>query len=65
MNHPSHKLKAYTADQFKPLVFCELCGKEETEGLSEPCTKKFYTEKVVDTITQAKYPKFVSGLPEY
>ena len=41
MNHPTHKLKAYTGEPHKPLVFCEHCGKEEGEGLSEPCDKKY------------------------
>jgi len=60
MPHPSHKLKCYTADPRKPLVFCTLCGKEEDEGLNNECTKTFY----VDTKQEAAYPKFVSGLPD-
>ena len=61
MPHSTHALKAYCADAHKPLVFCELCGKEEDEGLNEPCAKTFYVENV-DTKPNKTYPKFVSGL---
>lgn len=62
MSHPSHKLKAWTGDAFKPLVFCENCGQEETEAsIHLPCAKTFY-EKKVDTITLRPHTKFVSGL---
>ncbi len=63
MPHHTHKLKAYIADHFKPHVFCELCGKEESEGLEKACTKKFYVESV-DTIHSKPYSEFVSGLPD-
>lgn len=46
MSHPSHKLKAYTAEVHKRLIFCELCGKDEEEGLEEPCANKFYAKGV-------------------
>jgi hypothetical protein len=62
MPHPTHRLKAYTADANRPHVFCFLCGKEEDEGLDNPCLQTFY-QKDVDTTIQAKYPKFVTGLP--
>ena len=64
MPHPSHKLKAYTADYKKPLVFCSECGKEEDEAeINWPCNKTFYIKKVDIIITPA-YRKFVSGLPD-
>lgn len=63
MTHPTHKLKAYTADVHKPLVFCQLCGKEESEGLELVCTEQFY-QKDVDTIHSKPYNGFVSGLPD-
>lgn len=63
MPHNSHRLKAYIADFRKPHVFCELCGKEESEGLDQPCTKKFYDDSV-DTIHSKPYKGFVSGLPD-
>jgi hypothetical protein len=28
------------------MVFCTKCGKEEDEGLNEPCTNKFYAKGV-------------------
>lgn len=61
MPHSSHKLKCYTADPKKPLVFCCLCGKEEDEGLDKPCAETFYESNkiTVDTVV----PKFYSGLP--
>lgn len=59
MDHPSHKLNAYCADFKQRTVYCMLCGQEE--GLDKPCNKKF--DKAVDTPIQAKYSKFVSGLP--
>ena len=46
MIHPTHNLKAYTGDFNKKLVFCVNCGKEEDEGLEEPCTNKFYVKAV-------------------
>jgi hypothetical protein len=58
MPHPSHKLKAYTADVHNPLVFCSLCGKDEKEGLDYQCAETFY-HKVVDNGPL----KFQSGLP--
>lgn len=63
MPHFSHKLKAYTADPRKPLVFCVLCGKEEDEGLNEQCAETFYHIEV-DTKKDTLYPQFVSGLPD-
>lgn len=62
MTHFTHKLKAYTADPRKPLVFCCLCGKEEDEGLSEPCAETFY-QMPVDIEAPKVDKKFVSGLP--
>lgn len=59
MSHPSHKLKAYCADVRKPLIFCELCGKDESEGLDAPCNLTFYVDNKADT----NHTKFVSGLP--
>ena len=53
MNHPSHQLKAYTGHYNKPCVFCAKCGKEEDEGLEEPCSNKFYAMKV-DKDTERK-----------
>ena len=47
----------------RPLVFCELCGKEEDEAeINQPCCKTFY-EKKVDTKIAPVHTKFVSGLP--
>lgn len=63
MAHHSHNLKAYTGDHHKPLVFCSLCGKEESEGLDGPCSETFY-EKSVDTIHSKPHSGFVSGLPD-
>ena len=63
MAHLSHKLKAYTGDYRKPLVFCSECGKEEDEGLNDACTKTFYVKKI-DIEGQTIYPPFVSGLPD-
>jgi len=62
MAHSTHKLKAYISD-YKRLVFCELCGREEDEGLDDPCSKKFYVERV-DHIHSQRYVGFVSGLPD-
>lgn len=60
MPHYTHKLKAYTADYKKPLVFCTECGKEEDEAeINQPCCKTFY----VDTKIKVQHTKFVSGLP--
>lgn len=60
MSHPSHKLKAYTGDVRKPLVFCTNCGLEEGEvSIHAPCLNTFY----VDSPLSQSYPKFVSGLP--
>lgn len=53
MAHPSHELKAYTADVQKRLVFCVKCGKEEDEGLNEPCSGKIY----VAPVDKGKEPK--------
>lgn len=58
MAHSTHRLKAYTADPRKPLVFCFLCGKEEDEGLNDPCAETFY-QKEIDTPKR----EFYSGLP--
>lgn len=62
MTHLTHKLKAYMADVNKPLVFCELCGKDESEDLSNPCAETFY-QKPVDIIVPKVDKEFVSGLP--
>lgn len=53
MIHPTHSLKGYTADAHKRLTFCEKCGKEEDEGLNEPCIGNFYC-KPVDTKPEPK-----------
>jgi hypothetical protein len=58
MIHNTHKLKAYTADPRKPLVYCEKCGKEEDESLNDPCNEKFFV-RTVDTDNKT----FYSGLP--
>lgn len=58
MIHKTHRLKAYTADPNKPLVFCSKCGKEEDEGLEELCSEKFFA-KQVDTENKV----FHSALP--
>lgn len=63
MPHHTHKLKAYTIYYYKPLVFCALCGREEDEGLEQPCSEKFYVTKV-DTKPSEVNTKFVSGLSE-
>lgn len=64
MAHSTHKLKAYTGDVYKPLVFCQNCGVEETEvSIHLECLETFYV-KGVDTKFDTPYPKFVSGLPE-
>ena len=63
MSHPSHNLKAYTGDHRKPLVFCQLCGKEESEGLDNVCTENFY-DKGIDTTHNKPHSGFVSGLPD-
>ena len=61
MAHRSHKLKAYTGDVNRPLIFCENCGLEEQEvSIHAPCLNTFY----VDTPLSKPYPKFVSGLPD-
>lgn len=51
MIHSTHKLKAYMGDVNKPCVFCQKCGKEENEGLEEPCTGKFI-ERTVDKLKE-------------
>lgn len=61
MPHPTHKLSAYCGDPHRKTVFCTECGQEESEGLEEPCTNKFY-QKVVDTPKPKPYRPFVSGL---
>lgn len=53
MNHPTHVLKAYTGDVNRRMTFCVKCGKEEDEGLDQPCTEKFYV-KSVDTPKERK-----------
>lgn len=40
-------------DVHKPTVFCDKCGKEEIDGLEQPCTEKFYAERV-DTVKEHK-----------
>lgn len=62
MIHTTHKPKAYMNDVYKPLVFCSLCGREEDEGLDQPCTEKIYCEKV-DSVHSKPLTGFVSGLP--
>ena len=46
MIHPTHRLKAYMGDFQKKLIFCDKCGKEEDEGLEEPCANKFLVREV-------------------
>lgn len=54
MTHATHKLKAYTGEYNKPCVFCEKCGKEQDEGLNEPCTNEYYNQKIVDKDKEPK-----------
>jgi len=64
MSHPTHKLKAYTGDVRKPLVFCSECGLEDTEAsIHLSCTKTFYVGKL-DLRIDNPQTKFVSGLPD-
>ncbi len=46
MIHSTHKLKAYCGDVNRKSLFCEKCGKEEDEGLNDPCTGQFYCKPV-------------------
>ena len=63
MSHPSHKLKCYTGDHRRPVVFCENCGLEDHEAsIHLPCVKTFYVGKL-DLNVEKVHPKFVSGLP--
>lgn len=55
-NRPSHSLKAYTGDPYKPLIFCSKCGQEEGE-LDQFCSEIYY--KMLDN----PKPEFTTGLP--
>ena len=46
MAHYTHLLKSYAGDPGKRLVFCSKCGKEEDEGLNDPCEETFIKNAV-------------------
>lgn len=64
MAHLTHRLKCYTGDHNKKLVFCEMCGQEEDEaGIHEPCTEKFFKHEVqtiVDKYKGKSYGNFIA-----
>ncbi len=71
MAHVTHKLKAYTGDYNKPLVFCEDCGYGDDEAaIHEPCNQKFIkmteeffnqeVQKIVDKYPARKYGNIIA-----
>lgn len=60
MPRPSHTLKAYTGEWRKPLVFCESCGREEDEGLNEPCPETFFIVEMKSIVDKYREPKVKS-----
>lgn len=60
MPHSSHRLKAYMADPHKPHTFCESCGREEDEGLNEPCPETFFIAEMKSIVDRYREPKVKS-----